>query len=145
MSLAHLEGRTIEKIVPDQATIRRLRDSAAACLKDALVAELSEENRFDLAYKAIMQSATIALHPSGYRTPTNRPGHHQTLIQTLPLSLGLPAAKVVVLDSLRKQRNGIDYQADLVSRTMVDACIVEARELLDRVQAWLVDVHPELV
>ena len=55
---------------------------------------MSAENRFDAACKAIMQLSMVALQANGYRTLTSKPGHHQTAIQTLNLSVGLPQAKV---------------------------------------------------
>ena len=70
--------------------------------------ELSSENQFDAADKAIMQMAMVALNANGYRTLKSKPGHHQTAIQTLPLTVGLPQPKVIVLDALRKQRNLAD-------------------------------------
>jgi hypothetical protein len=41
--------------------IRRLIEAAQSSLKDAKLKSLSNEGRFDLAYKAIMQSANAAL------------------------------------------------------------------------------------
>jgi len=145
MSLANLEGRTIEKIVPDRTTVGRLLNAAAVSLNDAQIPGLSEVSRFDLAYRSIMQHATLALHACGYRTPTSKPGHHMTLIQTLSLSIGLEAATVLLLDALRKQRNGIDYHGDTVSSTMADTCSTEARALSVRVRSWLGETHPELL
>jgi len=43
-------------------------------LLDARLDALSQENRFDAAYKAIMQLAMLALHANGFRTLTSRPG-----------------------------------------------------------------------
>ncbi len=48
---------------------------------------MSTENRFDAAYKAIMQIANAALQVNGYRTLTSKPGHHQTMIQSLSKTL----------------------------------------------------------
>ena len=59
-------------------------------IADAQFQALSSENRFDAAYKAIMQMAMVALNAKGYRTLKSKPGHHQTAIQTLPLTVGLP-------------------------------------------------------
>jgi hypothetical protein len=50
---------------------------------------LFNESRFDLAYKAIMQSAKAALQAKGYRVLTSKPGHHQLTLQVLPLTIGL--------------------------------------------------------
>jgi len=56
----------------------------------------------------------VALNANGYRTLTSKPGHHQTAIQTLPLTLGLAATTVKVLDALRRQRNATEYSGDTV-------------------------------
>ena len=42
---------------------------------------LSAENRFNAAYKCIMQCAMLGLWAHGYRTSTSQPGHHQTALQ----------------------------------------------------------------
>jgi hypothetical protein len=75
---------------------------------------LSDETRFVAAYKAIMQCAMLGLMAHGYRPSTTSPGHHQTMIQTLGLTLGVEQSVWVVLDSLRKKRNLNDYSGDLI-------------------------------
>lgn len=67
--------------VPDGTAIRKLLDAARRNLADAHVAEISTDNRFDAAYKCLMQSAMLGLWANGYRTATSQPGHHQTAIQ----------------------------------------------------------------
>jgi hypothetical protein len=79
----------------------------------------------------------ISLDANGYRTLTSKPGHHRTAIQTLPLTVGLPQAKVIVLDALRKQRNLSDYSGDGVPDSAAVECLASARELLAWVQTWL--------
>ena len=82
-----------------------------------------------------MQAANAALQASGYRTLTSRPGHHQIMIQTLALTLGLDKAAVIQLDALRKQRNVIDYSGDLVSDSMADDAVRHATALVAEVRA----------
>ena len=82
---------------PTADEIRRLLAAAERNLVDARAEIISHETRFDAAYKAIMQLALIALMASGYRPSTNEPGHHQTMIQSLPLTLGLPNTTWVVV------------------------------------------------
>ena len=100
---------------------------------------------FRSAYKAIMQLAMVALNANGYRTMTSKPGHHQTAIQTLPTSVGLARAKVIVLDALRKQRNLSDYSGDLVPDAAAAECLTSASELLVHVRAWLAANRPDLL
>ena len=78
--------------------------------------------------------------------PTRRkPGHHQTAIQTLSLTVGLPQPKLIVLDALRKQRNLADYSGDLTSDAAVAQCLASAQELLTHVRAWLAANRPDLL
>jgi len=74
---------------PEAAEIERLLIAARRNLRGARVTTISPETRFDVAYKAMMQSALAALMMHGYRPDTNRPGHHMTVIQTLPLTIGV--------------------------------------------------------
>lgn len=137
----------IHKLVrqaPDKGGITKLLNAAARNLADAQLAALSSDNRFDAAYKAIMQCAMAALWANGYRTSTSQPGHHQTAIQTLPKTLGVPAQTVIVLDALRKQRNASDYEGDPVSEKALASCLDEAARLLAMLQKWLAREHPDL-
>jgi len=83
MSLDNLVGRTLETIEPDASVIKRLLSSAERNIADAHVMQISSENRFDAAYKAIMQLSNAALQANGFRTLTSKPGHHMTMIQVL--------------------------------------------------------------
>jgi hypothetical protein len=79
----------LEKVTPDVAVIGRLLSAAKRNIADAHVSEISAENRFDAAYKAIMQLANAALQANGFRTLTSKPGHHMTMIQTLSQTVGV--------------------------------------------------------
>lgn len=144
MSLANLVGRTLEAVEPDPDSIRRLLEAAGRSLQDAQVPGVSAEGRFDMAYKAVMQLANLALQANGYRTLTSKPGHHQTMIQTLPQTIGLDAGTMRLLDSLRKQRNVIDYTGDLVSDTMADEAVRQAQALMQQTTRWLRENKPAL-
>lgn len=113
-----------------RAAIVKLLAAAGRNLADAKVATISAENRFDAAYKAILQCAMAALWAKGFRTSTSEPGHHQTAIQALPLTLALDSATVIVLDALRKQRNLNDYTGDGVNEALLAECIAQAESLL---------------
>jgi len=89
MSLENLVGKSLEIIEPDASVIRRLLSSAERNIADAHVDEISPENRFDAAYKAIMQLANAALQANGFRTLTSKPGHHMTMIQALGQTVDL--------------------------------------------------------
>ena len=145
MSLQNLIGRSLETVEPDRAAIARLLAAARRNLADAQLAGLSAENRFDASYKAIMQCAMIALRANGYRTLTSQPGHHQTALQTLPLIIGLPNQRMIVLDALRKQRNLADYQGDSVPEQTAAECFGQAQQLFTEVEAWLAAHKPKLM
>lgn len=137
MTLDNLIGKSLEHIEPDSAAIRRLLEAAQRNIKDAELTGLSNETRFDAAYKAIMQLANAALQASGFRTLTSKPGHHQTLIQSLVKTVGIETERMIVLDALRKQRNITDYSGDLVEDAAVTECLLQARYLLATITTWL--------
>lgn len=116
---------------PDLA--RRLPESARSRLADVSRDTNSPETRFDCAYAAIRSAADIALLIKGYRTPTNRAGHHQTAIQSLVHTLNVQPAVVRVLDTLRKQRNASDYEGEPVTEAALAECLHRAADLLDQV------------
>lgn len=131
--------------VADGHAVRKLLAAAQRNLADALVEAIGPDNRFDAAYKCIMQCAMIALWANGYRTSTSQPGHHQTAIQTLPLTMDVDKGTVIVLDGLRKQRNISDYQGDPVTVAVLASCIEEAKNLIAHTERWLHDRHPGLL
>ena len=145
MTLENLVGLSLEQIDPDPLAIKRLLEAAQRNLQDAGLTALSNENRFDAAYKTIMQLANASFQTSGFRTLTSKAGHHQTMIQSLPKTVGINQLDMVVLDALRKQRNVADYSGDLVTETMVHECIFHAQELMQAVDDWLHAEHSELV
>jgi len=144
MSLDNLVGISLEKVEPDSQTIRRLLQAAERNIADAHVEAVSHENRFDAAYKAIMQLANLSLQANGYRTLTSKPGHHQTMLQALIKTIGLDRETMVVLDALRKQRNVADYSGDIVTEATMNECIAQAEHLLAVVKDWLNENHTGL-
>ena len=92
-----------------------------------------------------MQCALVALLASGYRPSTNEPGHQQTMIQSLPLTLGLENDVWVVLDALRRQRNANDYTGQPITETAVAECLSQARSLEKVLLARLRAKHPDLL
>lgn len=145
MGLDNLIGISLEKVQPDAVAIQRLIAAAKRNIADAHVDIVSAENRFDAAYKAIMQLANAALQANGFRTLTSKPGHHMTLIQLLHQTIGLDKQTVIVLDALRKQRNVADYSGDIVPASAVNECLKYAENLLNEVAHWLASNKPELL
>lgn len=146
MTLANLLA--IKRLLAFSATpqgVQQLLAAASRNLADAQLKQLSAENRFDAAYKCIMQCAMLGLAAHGYRTSTSQPGHHQTALQALPLTMGLPSDIIIVLDSLRRQRNRNDYEGDPIADSAVAECITQARALLAHTQKFLQAQFPDLL
>jgi hypothetical protein len=146
MTLANLLA--IQRLLAFSATpqgVQRLLAAATRNLLDAQLKQLSPENRFDAAYKCIMQCAMLGLWARGYRTSTSQPGHHQTALQALPLTMGLPNDIIIVLDALRKQRNLNDYEGDPVSDGVVNECLAQAQSLLAHTRQFLQSQFPALL
>ncbi len=130
MTLNNLIGKSLEKITVNPDVIKRLVAAAKRNIADSKIMVVSAENRFDAAYKAIMQIANAALQANGYRTLTSKPGHHQTMIQSLSKTLGVDSDIIILLDAMRKQRNVADYSGDIIPESIVEDCITQAEILL---------------
>lgn len=128
---------------PDE--VQRLLAAAARNLADARVEGISDETRFDAAYKAIMQCALVGLMANGFRPSTSMPGHHQTMIQTLSLTLGVPREQWVVMDALRKKRNVNDYSGDLLEPESLRECMAQASALFEHASLWLATNRADLL
>lgn len=138
MSLENLvRTNQLQPHVAEPAAVQRLLAAAERNLADARIPQISDETRFDAAYKAIMQCALVGLLANGYRPATSTPGHHQIMIQTLSLTLGVPREAWVVLDALRRKRNVNDYTGDLIEPASVVECIERAEALLLTTHDWL--------
>jgi hypothetical protein len=134
----------LQSFTPDRGAVQKLLRAARRNLEDARLTALSADNRFDAAYKTIMQCAMVGLWANGYRTSTSQPGHHLTAIQSLPLTMQVSKETVIVLDALRKQRNLNDYEGDPISDSALSTCLDEADKLLAHTRQWLQTHHPEL-
>lgn len=145
MSLDNLVGKSLERITVDATVIGRLLSAASRNIADAHVIEISAENQFDAAYKAIMQMANVALQVNGYRTLTSTPGHHMTMIQLLSQTIGLDKPTIIALDALRKQRNVADYSGDIIPPSIVEECVAHAEALQTEVVQWIKKNKPELL
>lgn len=138
MSLENLAR--IGKLKPHSPTrqeIARLIASAQRNLRDACIAGLSAETRFDVAYKAVMQCSLVALMANGFRPSTSEPGHHATAIHSLSITIALSNERCIVLDKLRRLRNLSDYSGVDVSEEEAASCIRSAESLLASLEAWL--------
>ncbi len=134
----------LEEHETDATQVRRLLDSAGRSLADARQALISPETRLDCAYRAITQLSMIALWANGFRPAKSRPGHHQTMIQSLVHTIELNRDEMLLLDTFRVKRNAIDYTGEDVDEVSVNECVEATDRLLKRISDWLADSHPEL-
>ncbi|MGY6217544.1 hypothetical protein ACW73L_20500 [Methylolobus aquaticus] len=125
--------------------MQRLLAAVNRNLQDAAADNISDETRFDAAYKAVMQCALVAMMAAGFRPAVNEPGHHQTMIQSLPLTLGVSNDVWVVLDALRRQRNANDYTGHPITPAVVAECLAQAKALHKALLAHLNAKHPDLM
>lgn len=139
-----LEIGQLKEYAATTEEVRALLLAVQRNLADAQVTTISLETRFDAAYKAIMQLSMVALLANGFR-PGSGAGHHMTMIQALPKSIGLDRQRVVVLDALRRKRNAADYLGSYVDQAATVACIAEAQSLLLDVEAWLAEHRADLL
>lgn len=129
----------------DKVEIERLLAAAERALSDAEISRISSDSRLDLAYRAIMQAALVAMLANGFRPSTNEPGHHQLLIQALPKTLGLAPERVRLLDAFRAARNQSAYAGVPVSDTVALECVAAARGLIQEIGDWLRANRPDLL
>lgn len=134
----------LERHETDAVQIRRLLDSSTRCLADARQESITAETRLEAGYRAIMQLSMLALWANGFR-PTTTAGHHMTMIQSLVHSVGLDSDQVRLLDAFRVKRNTINYTGEDMDIASVEACIAAGEELMQHIQDWLAENHPELV
>jgi hypothetical protein len=117
--------------VPFSADLQqKMLNVAQSRLDDAGRTSNSMETRFDCAYTAIRAIADAALLQQGYRTSSSKPGHHQTTLQCLVHTLSVSPETVRILDGLRKQRNLIDYDGELITASLLNECLAQAQALL---------------
>jgi hypothetical protein len=114
-------------------------------LKDANVAVISEDRRFEAAFSAARTAATIALRASGYRTSTQL-GRHAKTIESLELTINADSQMIQKMRTFSKKRNATSYDsAGNVSKQELELAIKTAAELHLQVVAWLEKNHPELL
>ena len=101
-----------------KAELDALRGGVEVKLKDASSNAISPDTQFVTAYGAALLLAKMALACSGYRLDSKSGGHHVTVFEALPLSLG-PGTKALAnyFESCRRKRNEIDYDRAFVALT----------------------------
>ena len=116
---------------PDAAEFAGLLRSGQARLKDAGVASLALESRFDLGYDAAHAFRLAALRWRGYRS-----GNRYIVFQLLPHALGLGPEVWRVLDMCHRLRNLGEYEGgSSIDARIVTDLLAACRAVADKVQA----------
>jgi hypothetical protein len=124
--------------------ISGLRAAVDRDLKVCATPELDTDWRFNIAYNAALQTATMALAAAGYRAV--REMHHFRVIHSLSFSIGADAARIDLLDRFRKKRNiGTYEQAGVVSNYEAEEMHRLAKTLREQVLTWIGRTHPDLI
>lgn len=124
--------------------ISRLLVGAEEDLRQCQLEGLGADWRMIIAYTVILNAATAALMAEGYRA--DRDQHHYRTLQSLEYTAGIEPATVRLLDGFRKKRHVSTYdRVGSVSDQEVREITQLATGLLERVMAWLVAAHPELL
>lgn len=114
-------------------------------LKDAAREEVSPDWRFNIAYNAGLQLATLVLYVAGYRAGRGESKHYR-VIQALPLVLGEHFSSLRdYLDNCRRKRNISEYDAvGIVSMKEAADILKTVQEFKIKVENWLSQKHPEV-
>lgn len=115
-------------------------------LRDAVQEEISPDWRFNIAYNAALQLATLVLYSSGYRTGRGESKHYR-VIQTIPLVMGKEFTHIRdFLDNCRRKRNISEYDAvGTVSEKELNDLLEITSNFKEQVKNWLEKNHPDLV
>lgn len=103
--------------------IEGLLRSGSERLADARKENLALSSRFDLAYNAAHAFSLAALRRHGYRSESR-----YLVFQTLPHTLGLPAAVWRVLARAHEMRNVAEYEGHLDADAPMLRNLIEAAE-----------------
>lgn len=103
--------------------IKGLLKSGSERLADARNESLALSSRFDLAYNAAHAFSLAALRWHGYRSD-----NRYLVFQTLPHTLGLPAAVWRVLAKAHEMRNVAEYEGHLEADAPMLRNLIEAAE-----------------
>ena len=114
-------------------------------IADAVQGEISTDWRFNIAYNAGLQLATLVLYAAGYRTGRGESKHYR-VIQALPLVMGEDFLSLRdYLDTCRRKRNISEYDAvGTVSVKEADDILQTVQGLKTKVENWLSQKHPEV-
>ncbi len=121
-----------------------LREMVATNLKDAHVADLSAQGRYEFAYNAARLLATIVIRANGYRV-ISKSGHHFYTFQALAVTDPSFAKAVADFDAARGKRNDFSYDTPIpISDTDADDLMQAVEQFQRNAQKWIRAKHPML-
>lgn len=145
MTLENILGKGLQQEPANAEEIQRFVAKIATKLTDAQNTQISLDSRFDLAYKALLQTDLAALRANSLR-PDSRGGHHILALQTLNQTIGYPRDKLRLLEEFRRQRAVGLYDGSFnPSLAEVTALMNTLIELKSHFAHWLQTHHPELM
>jgi hypothetical protein len=114
-------------------------------LAEASKVEITKDWRFNIAYNAGLQLATLVLYSAGYRTGRGESKHYR-IIQALPLVMGQRLSTTRdYLDNCRRKRNVCEYDAvGSISQKEVEDLLQTVTEFKIEVDTWLKQNHPDI-
>ena len=120
------------------AELDALRGAIALNLGDAALPGLSADNRYGLAYEAVLLAAKLAVAAAGFRVKAV-PGAHRATFEALALALG-PSSEppVSYFELARRRRNEFSYEAaGIVTDREAGEMTREAKRLPQLIEGWL--------
>jgi hypothetical protein len=114
-------------------------------LADASRKEISTDWRYNIAYNAGLQLATVVLYAAGYRSGRGESKHYR-VIQALPLVMGRQfSLKRDYLDNCRRKTNISEYDAvGTISVKEAEDLLRAVKEFKAEVVTWLKENHSAL-
>jgi|SRR5579862_2224944 len=139
-----------EKLRPHKTSkeeIARLFKIVDRDLFDAGIHGLSADRRFITTYNAALQLTTIVVRISGFRTNSNKAGHHRISIDALTEILGKEFQDISdYLNTCRIKRHICDYtNSGEVSEAEAIEIIKEVKEFKTSVIKWIKNFHPQFL
>jgi len=116
----------------------------AVNLKDAHVAGVSAQGRYEFACNAARLMATIVVRASGHRVIA-KSGHHYYTFQALQVSDPAFVKMAIYFDAARDMRNDFSYEAAvLISDTDADDLLKAVEQFRLDAEAWIKAKYPAL-
>lgn len=119
-----------------KSEVGQARVSIAGCLADARNTDNYAPNRLEMAYKAIMKCALLALRVRSLRLKSSQ-GHHRHAMESLQYTLDVSAQDVDYFCDLAQTRHDDMYDSRPVSEADLRDAVETAAALSESLDAWL--------